>query len=196
MNDDAIVRLRAMEPEDLDFLYAMENDKEVWDVGCTNVPYSRYVLHDYIANASNDIYADGQVRMVMEDRSGNRVGLVDVFNFDASNRRAEVSVVVMTEYRGRGLARDAVRQVCHYALRTLHLHQLYAIIAVDNMASQQLFSETGFTGRNVLKEWLFDGMKYKDAIVMQKFFLKKKELKSFGVSEKISTFALAKKMTR
>ena len=46
MNDDAIVRLRAMEPEDLDFLYAMENDKEVWDVGCTNVPYSRYVLHD------------------------------------------------------------------------------------------------------------------------------------------------------
>lgn len=195
MNDDAIVRLRAMEPEDLDFLYAMENDKEVWDVGCTNVPYSRYVLHDYIANASNDIYADGQVRMVMEDRSGNRVGLVDVFNFDASNRRAEVSVVVMTEYRGRGLARDAVRQVCHYALRTLHLHQLYAIIATDNMASQQLFSETGFTGRNVLKEWLFDGLTYKDAIVMQNFFLKK-ELKSFGVSEKISTFALAKKMTR
>lgn len=195
MNDDAIVRLRAMEPEDLDFLYAMENDKEVWDVGCTNVPYSRYVLHDYIANASNDIYADGQVRMVMEDRSGNRVGLVDVFNFDASNRRAEVSVVVMAEYRGRGLARDAVRQVCHYALRTLHLHQLYAIIATDNMASQQLFSETGFTGRNVLKEWLFDGMTYKDAIVMQKIF-KKKELKSFGVSEKISTFALAKKMTR
>ena len=68
----------------------------MWDVGCTNVPYSRYVLHDYIANASNDIYADGQVRMVMEDWSGNRVGLVDVFNFDASNRRAEVSVVVMT----------------------------------------------------------------------------------------------------
>lgn len=195
MNDDAIVRLRAMEPEDLDFLYAMENDKEVWDVGCTNVPYSRYVLHDYIANASNDIYADGQVRMVMEDLSGNRVGLVDVFNFDASNRRAEVSVVVMTKYRGRGLARDAVRQVCHYALRTLHLHQLYAIIATDNMASQQLFSETGFTGRNVLKEWLFDGMTYKDAIVMQKFFFKK-ELKSFGVSEKSSTFALAKKMTR
>lgn len=170
MNDDAIVRLRAMEPEDLDFLYAMENDKEVWNVGCTNVPYSRYVLHDYIANASNDIYADGQVRMVMEDWSGNKVGLVDVFNFDASNRRAEVSVVVMTEYRGRGLARDAVRQVCHYALRTLHLHQLYAIIATDNMASQQLFSETGFTGRNVLKEWLFDGMTYKDAIVMQKIF--------------------------
>lgn len=170
MNDDAIVRLRAMEPEDLDFLYAMENDKEVWDVGCTNVPYSRYVLHDYIANASNDIYADGQVRMVMEDRSGNRVGLVDVFNFDASNRRAEVSVVVMAEHRGRGLARDAVRQVCHYALRTLHLHQLYAIIATDNVASQQLFSEMGFTGRNVLKEWLFDGVTYKDAIVMQKFF--------------------------
>ena len=27
------VRLRALEPEDLDMLYAMENDHEVWNVG-------------------------------------------------------------------------------------------------------------------------------------------------------------------
>ena len=40
------VRLRAMEPEDLDTLYQMENDVEIWNVGTTNVPYSRYVLHD------------------------------------------------------------------------------------------------------------------------------------------------------
>ena len=53
------VRLRAMEPEDLDFLYNIENDRELWNVGNTNVPYSRYVLHDYIANATNDIYSDG-----------------------------------------------------------------------------------------------------------------------------------------
>ena len=57
------VRLRAMEPEDLDFLYNIENDRELWNVGNTNVPYSRYVLHDYIANSTNDIYSDGQVRL-------------------------------------------------------------------------------------------------------------------------------------
>ena len=33
--------LRALEPEDLDFLYEMENDESLWEVGSTNVPYSR-----------------------------------------------------------------------------------------------------------------------------------------------------------
>ena len=48
------VVLRALEPEDLDLLYGIENNPEVWDVSPTNVPYSRYVLHNYLANTVND----------------------------------------------------------------------------------------------------------------------------------------------
>ena len=39
------ITLRALEPEDLDALYAIENDTEIWDVGHTNVPYSKYAVH-------------------------------------------------------------------------------------------------------------------------------------------------------
>ena len=67
------VALRAMEPEDLDMLYSIENNMELWCVGTANVPYSRYVLHDYIASSSGDIYADRQVRFVIVDDSGNTV---------------------------------------------------------------------------------------------------------------------------
>ena len=42
------VHLRAIEPEDLDLLYRIENDVKLWNVGITNVPYSRYALHDYV----------------------------------------------------------------------------------------------------------------------------------------------------
>ena len=38
------VRLRAMEPEDLEIMYAMENDPQTWDVTNFSVPYSKYVL--------------------------------------------------------------------------------------------------------------------------------------------------------
>ena len=62
-----IVHLRAIEPEDLDLLYRIENDVKLWNVGTTNVPYSRYTLHDYVANASDDIYTDRQVRLMVED---------------------------------------------------------------------------------------------------------------------------------
>lgn len=43
------IHLRAIEPEDLDVLYTIENDTKVWNVSTTNVPYSRYVLYDYVA---------------------------------------------------------------------------------------------------------------------------------------------------
>ena len=116
------VALRAMEPEDLDWLYAVENNREVWNVGNTNVPYSRYVLHDYIANATNDIYNDGQVRLIVENEEHELIGMVDVFDFNAQHRRAEVSIVVRKEYRRKGYAAAAIDQILDYSLHILHLH--------------------------------------------------------------------------
>ncbi|WP_455537312.1 GNAT family N-acetyltransferase, partial [Prevotella koreensis] len=81
MKIDKIV-LRAMEPEDLEELYAIENDRSIWDVGSTNVPYSRYALHEYIANATNDIYADKQLRLIIETNGGGVAGIVDLFHYD------------------------------------------------------------------------------------------------------------------
>ena len=165
-----VVRLRAMEPEDLDALYRIENDRDVWDVGENNVPYSRYILYDYIANASADIYADKQVRMVVENEEGQLVGVADVVNFCPSHARAEVSIVICREHRKKGYAKAAIRQIMEYALRTLHLHQLYAVVREDNMPSLNLFSSLGFKSKMVLDDWLFDGKDYHNAVVMQ-FFL-------------------------
>lgn len=173
-----VVRLRAMEPEDLDALYRIENDRDVWDVGENNVPYSRYILHDYIANASADIYADKQVRMVVENEKGQLVGVADVVNFCPSHARAEVSIVICREHRKKGYARAAIRQIMEYALRTLHLHQLYAVVREDNMPSLNLFSSLGFKSKTVLDDWLFDGKDYHNAVVMQ--FFCKKVVEKFG----------------
>lgn len=166
---DGHVSLRAMEPEDLDALYSIENDEEVWNVGNASVPYSRYVLHDYIANSSNDIYHDGQVRLIVENADGTMVGMVDVFDFNAQHRRAEVSIVIEKRYRKCGYASSALHLVVGYSLRTLHLHQLYAIVAEDNVASLALFVKCGFVRSGILKDWLFDGSKYTNAVVMYKF---------------------------
>lgn len=167
MNQPKVI-LRAMEPEDLDFLYAVENDREVWSVSNTSVPYSRYVLHDYIANATNDIYADGQVRMIVENEAHELVGMVDIFDFNAQHRRAEVSVVVRKEFRRMGYGTAIVTEIVGYAQCVLHLHQLYAVVSEENEASMTLFLKQKFFRRNSLKEWLFDGVRYTDAAVLQK----------------------------
>ena len=124
----SMIKLRAIEPEDLDLLYRIENDRELWNVGTTNVPYSRYALHDYVAHASDDIYMDRQVRMIIENNEGEIVGIVDLVNFDPGNRRAEVGLIVLDAFRRRGYGRNILSQIADYALNVLHLHQLFAYI--------------------------------------------------------------------
>ena len=164
------VYLRAMEPEDLDALYQIENDPVTWDIGTSNVPYSRYTLYEYIANAKNDIYTDKQVRLIIEDDSHNVAGIIDLINFDPKHLHAEIGIVIKLEYQKRGIGFAAIEQMKNHASNILHLHQLYAYISVDNEGSLNLFEKCGFTVAATSKDWLFNGKKYRDAVLMQ-FFL-------------------------
>ena len=161
------LKLRAIEPEDLDLLYRIENDTALWNIGISNVPYSRYLLHDYVANATNDIYTDRQVRMMIENGEGQTVGIVDLVSFDPANRRAELGIIILNDYRRQGYATATLQQIRDYALRVLHLHQLYAYVDERNVASLSLFRKAGFSIAGHIPEWLFDGEHYHDACLLQ-----------------------------
>ena len=106
MTSTADIRLRALEPEDLELMYRIENDARFWRHGTTTVPYSRYALHEYLANSHNDIFADGQVRLVIERVATTEVattegtteitpiGFADLVNFDAIHLRAEIGLLM------------------------------------------------------------------------------------------------------
>jgi len=163
------MRLRAIEPEDLDVLYQIENDRSLWHVGTTNVPYSRYTLHDYIATSSDDIYADRQVRLVIEDDQGQVVGMADLVHFAPQHQRAETGIVIMQPHRRKGYALAALNALANYALHTVHLHQLYAVVAADNDAAINLFRKAGYRQQCVLSDWLQKGHQYVDAVLLQRF---------------------------
>ncbi len=40
--------LRALEPEDLDFIYQIENDESLWEVSHTQTPYSKFLIKQYL----------------------------------------------------------------------------------------------------------------------------------------------------
>ena len=73
------IYLRAVEPEDIDVMYEMENDPLMWDISSFTVPYSRYVLRQYIEGSQSDMFADKQLRLMIIRREDNRIlGTIDV----------------------------------------------------------------------------------------------------------------------
>ncbi len=157
-----------MEPEDLELLYRIENDTTLWNVGATNVPYSRYALHDFIANSSSDIYRDRQVRLMIENAEHETIGIVDVVNFDPQHIRAEIGIVILGAYRNKGYGIRTLSQIEDYARNVLHLHQIYAIIGASNAVSIRLFNSLHYEQSARLRDWLFDGKTFHDALLVQK----------------------------
>ena len=164
------IKLRAIEPEDLDLLYRIENDVELWNVSTSNVPYSRYLLHEYVANNKNDIYSDGQVRMIVENSEGEAIGVADLVNFDPSNLRAEVGLIILNDYRRQGYGIAVLNHIADYALRILHLHQLYAYVDVNNSPSLGVFQKADYKVAAEIKDWLYDGQNYHDSVLFQYVF--------------------------
>ncbi len=163
------VRLRAVEPEDLETLYEIENNLDLWNVGVTNMPYSRYALHEYLVNVTGDIYTDKQLRLMMETPEGETVGIADLANFDPRHNRAEVGIVVKSQFCGQGYGHAAMTWLIRYAREVIHLHQMYAFISEDNASCQHLFEEVGFQKVAQLSDWLYDGKAYHHVVLLQYF---------------------------
>lgn len=163
------IYLRAVEPEDLEIFYQMENDPAFWEISNFTVPYSRYVLTQYIENSANDMFADKQLRLMIMRHSDHKVlGTIDITDFIPLHLRAAVGIALLEEYRGNGYAKDALSLLCDYALGFLRMKQLYAHIPVDNKGSLNLFTNCGFQACGTMIEWLRTGEGYKDVVMMQK----------------------------
>jgi len=163
------VYLRAMEPEDVDMMYDIENKRSEWDVGVTNVPYSRFLLQEFVTLSTGDIYQDKQVRLMIENEERQTVGMADLTNFSPAHLRAEVGICLKDCFRGKGYGTAALKELAAYARDVIHLHLLYACIDKQNVPSVGAFLDAGFVKQAELKGWLYDGKKRRDALLMQLF---------------------------
>jgi len=162
--------LRALEPGDLDFLYALENDTSVWHVSNASTPYSKYVLAQYLENAALDIYTVRQLRLVICNSSHEAVGAVDLYDFDPLHCRAGIGIVVALAQRRNGHASEALQLLLTYCRHTLYLHQVYCSVTATNTASINLFRKSGFAEVGVRKSWLRTPTGWDDAIELQLLF--------------------------
>ncbi len=165
------IKLRALEPSDLDLLYKLENNESVWEISNTSAPYSKFVLKRYLENAHRDVFEVKQLRLVVTLVTDERpVGFIDLFDFDPKHKRVGIGIVIFSETdRQKGYAQEALELLCAYAFAHLGVHQVYANITEDNERSIRLFEKMGFARGGVKKDWIMSGGAYKSEIFYQKF---------------------------
>ncbi len=162
------IYLRALEPEDLEFIYEIENDETIWEVSNTITPYSRFLIQQYLEQAHKDIYEVKQLRLVICDYENGTLGMIDLFDFDAKNKRAGIGVLIKNNKdRQQGYGNEALKLLINYCFKHLDLHQLYCNISEENKASLKLFSNQGFQQVGLKRDWNKVNENYKNEYLFQ-----------------------------
>jgi len=163
------LKLRAIEPSDLDLLYQWENDPSIWHISNTAAPFSRFVLEQYVLNSHEDIFTAKQLRLMIElINVPSTIGAVDLFDFEPLHQRVGLGILIAKESRGKGYASEALELILDYCFKILMVHQVYCNISINNHISLNLFKSKGFEIAGTKKDWLLINNHWVDEFVLQK----------------------------
>jgi len=163
------IRLRAVEPEDLELLYEWENNQSYWSISNTITPFSRYNLKQYIENSHKNIYETGQLRLMIDHIDDKKtIGTIDVFEFDPFHKRAGIGILIADEsYRKKGFASMSLTCLLNYCFEILKLHQVFCNVISNNVESIDLFMKQGFVKSGTKKDWIKTDDGYLDEFTFQ-----------------------------
>ena len=162
------IQLRALEPEDLQFLFDTENDESFWEVSHTQAPFSKFLLKQYLENAHLDVFEAKQLRLIIQENTNEKpVGIIDLFDFNPQHKRAGIGILIHTEHQQNGFASEALKLLIDYCFTHLNLHQLYANITSDNEKSISLFTKHQFKIIGIKNDWILSKNTFKDEILLQ-----------------------------
>jgi len=165
------LRLRALEPTDIEMMYDTENDKSLWVYSNTSSPFSKHTLKKFIENSHLDIIEHKQLRLVIFDEA-NSYGFIDLFDYDYVSRRAGVGIIIFEKFRSQGIGSLALKLIEEHVLNYVPIHQLYANISSNNFDSISLFKKNGYNEVGLKKDWVFYNNKFNDELLFQKILNK------------------------
>jgi len=170
---DQELSLRALEPDDLSLLLAWENNPDLWTVSHQRAPYSSYLMHQYLQESGRDVWEVKQLRLMI-CVGKESIGLADFYDFEPDHKRGSIGILLGAKNQhGKGYASRALGIFIDYLFPTYDLHQIYAEVGANNIASQRLFQNCGFEQTEIRKQWYRHGDQFEDAVCFQIFNPKK-----------------------
>lgn len=157
------IKLRAVEPEDVEFIFETEADKNA-DKWSDNVaPLSKSQILSYALTYDADPFSAGQLRLIAHDPIEKvDIGIIDLYEISGKDRRAYVGITVNPAFRRHGYALKMLHEIIELSKSKLGLKQLLAKVSVENTIALDLFVKAGFKKIALLPSWHRIGDRYHD----------------------------------
>jgi RimJ/RimL family protein N-acetyltransferase len=169
MYEGKLVRLRALEMDDLDPLMKYINNVETRRYLGSQLPNSRKSEQEWLESSTTaDPWKDGRITLAIEDKkSGDFLGTISFFDISKQNRHAEFGIAVWnTESQNKGIGTDATITMLWVGFHVLGLNNIYLYVHGENERAQHVYEKVGFKKIGVFRQMVFSMGKFHDHIAM------------------------------
>ena len=159
-----LVRLRAVDEEDLPRLNEMFNDPDVLQF-LDVVPFGQPLagIREWWSSSRG---RDDLVNFVIETLPGEPIGVCGLEGIDASSRSCWLGIWIGAAHWERGFGTDAMRTVCRFAFRQMNLQRVSLYVFDTNPRGRAVYEKVGFKHEGTLRRGRFRYGRYVDLHVM------------------------------
>jgi RimJ/RimL family protein N-acetyltransferase len=155
-----MTKFRNLTVEDLDALVRWRNDPAV-----TRFLADRLKTREQAAAWFHTLKAQDKIWLKAIIEKEKVIGYGQLESIDEKNRRCELVLVIgEIEYWGKGIGTYVLKMMLQYAIDTLHMHRVWAVMARGNDRSERLVKKAGFLQEGVMRETIIIGDKYSDLL--------------------------------
>ena len=164
-----MISLRPLCPEDADSLLFWMNDPDT----------TRYLGYGFLKKRSREevqelisLRLDGDLSgecYAIQDENGTYLGQCELLLPDYRAKKAEVALIVLPAYRGKGVGKAALDRITRVAFEELGFRKLTLRCVSSNLPALRLYEKAGFVREGQLKEDLWVDGKPEDVVLMAKF---------------------------
>ncbi len=161
------VRLRAVEPEDWKIFTQWDLDSDMARE-CYWIPFpkSQEAARKDTLDASQQKAKGDAIDLVIENREGEFVGVINPHDCDARNGTFKYGLAVRREHQRQGYASEAIQLVLRYFFEELRYQKVTVEIYDFNEASIKLHEKLGYQHEGRERRVYFTRGKFHDSIIM------------------------------
>ena len=166
MLEGTLVRLRPLEPADLEREYRWINDREVTRYLAARYPIAMEQEERWLRELPANDFTHG-VRLAIETKDGLHIGNLDLHQPNAEDRKAGLGIMIGDkDYWSNGYGTDAIVTLLRFGFEQMNLHRVWLHVFEFNERAIACYQKCGFQIEGRLRQHRYSEGRYWDVFVM------------------------------